>query len=267
MQDLLKGQKALVTGASSGIGAATARALAEAGADVLVNYHSDQDGAEATAAAIREQGRQALVFKANVADEDQVGAMFQAMFDTFGRIDILVSNAGMQKDVAFARMSLKDWSLVLDVNLTGAFLCAREATRAFLRQGIDPSVSRAAGKLIFMSSVHETIPWAGRVNYAASKGGMNMLMESIAQEVAHHRIRVNSIAPGAIKTDINRQAWEEEGAQRELLKLIPYGRVGEPEDVARVVAWLVSDQADYMTGATVPVDGGMLLYPGFREGG
>lgn len=263
----LQGQKALVTGATSGIGAAIARRLAAAGAVVGINYRSDPAPAERMAEEIRRDGGEALPVKADVSEEAQVQAMFRAFLDAHGRIDIVVPNAGIQKDAAFADMTLEQWRAVLDVNLTGQFLTAREAVRRFFAQGVDPGVSRAAGKVIFISSVHELIPWAGHVNYAASKGGTMLMMKSLAQEVAGSRIRVNGIAPGAIKTKINRQAWETPDAEAKLLELIPYGRVGEPEDVAEAAVWLASDASDYVTGTSLFVDGGMSLYPGFREGG
>lgn len=263
----LIGQTALVTGASSGIGEAIAKALAAAGARVAVNYAHNREGARRVVEEITNQGGQALVVQADVSQEDQVLSMFEAIFREYGTVDILVSNAGVQKDAKFAEMTLDQWHFVLGINLTGAFLCAREAVKEFLRRGVVPERSRAAGKIIFTSSVHEVIPWAGHANYAASKGGINLLMKTLAQEMAPHRIRANSIAPGAIKTQINRSAWETPQAAAELLKLIPYGRLGEPEDIGSVAAWLASDEADYITGTTIFVDGGMLLYPGFRTGG
>ncbi len=263
----LKNQKALVTGASSGIGEACALALGAAGADVVVNYISDQDEAERVSKSIRDHGVQAITAKADVSDEEQVDSMFAEAIKAFGTIDILINNAGLQRDAAFHEMSLADWNRVISVNLTGQFLCARAAVREFLRRGVVPSVSRAAGKIICMSSVHEVIPWAGHVNYAASKGGIMMMMKSMAQELAPKKIRVNSIAPGAIKTAINRAAWETPEAERDLLRLIPDGRVGLPEDIARVAVWLASDASDYVVGTTLFADGGMTLYPGFATGG
>jgi glucose 1-dehydrogenase len=264
---ILAGQKALVTGASSGIGKAVAIALGGAGADVAVNYLSGDDEAEAVVDAIKQKGSGAVAIQADVSKEDQVQAMFARMFDRFGTIDILVNNAGLQKDARFEEMTLQQWNTVIGVNLTGQFLCAREAVKEFKRRGVRPEISCAAGKIVCMSSVHDTIPWAGHVNYAASKGGVMLMMRSIAQEVAPHRIRVNSVSPGAIRTPINRPAWETPEAYASLMKLIPYKRIGEPEDIARVVVWLASDEADYVTGATMYVDGGMTLYPGFEEGG
>jgi len=264
---VLAGQKALVTGASSGIGKAVAIALAAAGADVLVNYRSHPREAQEVVSKIESYGRRAVAHGAEVSHEDEVQAMFKRMFDEFGTIDILVNNAGLQKDAPFDEMTLEDWRLVLDVNLTGQFLCAREAVREFKRRGVVKDISAAAGKIISMSSVHEVIPWGGHVNYAASKGGVMMMTKSIAQEVAPYRIRVNSIAPGAIKTAINEEAWETPQALENLLRLIPYNRIGTPEDVGRAAVWLASDESDYVHGITLFVDGGMTLYPGFEAGG
>ena len=264
---LLAGQKALVTGGSSGIGRAVALALGGAGADVVVNYRSGEEEAQEVDGAIKDKGSAAIALQADVSKEDQVQAMFARMFEAFGTIDILVANAGLQKDAPFEQMTLQDWNTVLDVNLTGQFLCAREAVKEFKRRGVRKEVSCAAGKIICMSSVHDVIPWAGHVNYAASKGGVMLMMKSIAQEVAPYRIRVNGISPGAIRTPINRQAWETPEAYAELLRLIPYKRIGEPEDIARAAVWLASDEADYLTGTSLYVDGGMTLYPGFEAGG
>ncbi|MDQ3199768.1 MAG: SDR family oxidoreductase [Verrucomicrobiota bacterium] len=263
----LQNQKALVTGGSSGIGEGCALALGAAGAAVVVNYHSHPDEAAGVVAAIHESGSEAIAIKADVSNEAQVQAMFAQAVEHFGTLDILVNNAGMQQDAPFHEMTLKQWERVISVNLTGQFLCAREAVREYLRRGVVPEVSRAAGKIICMSSVHEVIPWAGHVNYAASKGGIMQLMKSMAQELAPQKIRVNSVAPGAIKTPMNRAAWETPEAVAALLKLIPDGRIGEPEDIARAVVWLASDQSDYITGTTIFVDGGMTLYPGFASGG
>jgi len=267
VHQVLAGQKALVTGASSGIGKAVAIALAAAGADVLVNYNSKPREAENVVAEIEALGRRAVAQKANVSSEAEVQAMFRRMCDEFGTIDVLVNNAGLQKDAPFDEMTLDDWRLVLDVNLTGQFLCAREAVREFKRRGVVKDISAAAGKIISMSSVHEVIPWGGHVNYAASKGGVMMMTKSIAQEVAPYRIRVNSIAPGAIKTEINRGAWDTPQALEGLLRLIPYNRIGTPDDIGRAAVWLASDESDYVNGITLFVDGGMTLYPGFETGG
>ena len=266
-QKVLSGQKALVTGANSGIGLAIARAFGEAGADVVINYVAGEDQAQALVEEIRAMGSRAIALRADVSDEAQVHEMFKKMIDELSTIDILVNNAGMQQDAPFPEMTLAQWNKVLAVNLTGQFLCAREAVREFIRRGVRVEVSCSAGKIICISSVHEVIPWAGHVNYAASKGGIMLMMKSIAQEVAAYRIRVNSICPGAIRTPINRAAWDTEAAYSALLRLIPYKRIGEPEDIGRVAVWLASDYADYVHGASLFVDGGMTLYPGFRTGG
>ena len=263
----LVGQAALVTGANSGIGKAVAIALANEGAKVVVNYVTKPELADAVVDEIKANGGTAIALQADVSNEQQVQAMFQQMYQAFGTIDILVNNAGLQKDSAFQDMSLDDWQLVININLTGQFLCAREAVREFLRRGINPAISKAAGKIICMSSVHEVIPWGGHVNYATSKGGVMMLMKSMAQELAPKKIRVNSIGPGAIQTPINKSAWDTPEALEKLLTLIPYDRIGEPEDIGKLAAWIASDESDYITGTTIFCDGGMTLYPGFSTNG
>lgn len=263
----LKGQKALVTGASSGIGKGIAVALGHAGADVVVNYSRDQKGAEEAVAALQGCGVRAYAERADVASEEDVLAMFERARAEFGTLDILVANAGLQQDAPFDQMTLAQWNKVIGVNLTGQFLCTREAVREFRRRGVKPEVSCAAGKIICVSSVHDVIPWAGHVNYAASKGGISMMMKSIAQEVAPWRIRVNAISPGAIRTPINMEAWQTAEAYAALMKLVPYKRIGETDDIARAAVWLASDDSDYITGTTLYVDGGMTLYPGFETGG
>lgn len=264
---LLRGQRAIVTGASSGIGRAVAIALGSAGADVAINFGHDIDGAREAAEAAQHCGARTLTIQADVSREDEVQTMFRQVVDAWGTVDIVVANAGIQQDAPLADMTLAQWQRVIDVNLTGQFLCAREAVREFRRHGVRADVSCAAGKFISMSSVHDIIPWAGHVNYAASKGGIAMMMKSIAQEVAPWRIRVNAIAPGAIRTPINASAWNTPAAYADLLKLIPYQRIGEPEDVGRLAVWLASDESDYITGATLYIDGGMTLFPGFAHGG
>ena len=263
----LRGQRAIVTGASSGIGEGVARGLADAGAAVVVNYVAGLGGAQRLVDEIKANGGTAMAVQADVSKEDQVRELFARTIAEFGSVDILVNNAGLQKDAPLHAMTLADWNFVIGVNLTGQFLCAREAVREFLRRGVDPSLSSAAGKIICVSSVHDVIPWAGHANYAASKGGVAMLMKTMAQELAQHKIRVNSVSPGAIKTPINRSAWDTPQAEQQLLKLIPYGRVGETPDIARAAVWLASDHSDYVNGATIYVDGGMTLYPEFRSGG
>jgi len=263
----LKGQSAIVTGSSSGIGKAIALAMAKEGANVLINYHSHEEEAHTISEEAKSYGVKSIVVQADTSKEDEVQTMFSQALKAFGGLDILVNNAGMQKDSNLVDMSLKDWEKVISVNLTGYFLCAREAAREFLKRGIIKERSCALGKIIFISSVHEIIPWAGHCNYAASKGGVLLFTKSIAQELGPNKIRINSIAPGAIKTAINTEAWNDEKHRHELLKLIPYGRIGDPEDIGKVAVWLASDEADYIHGETLVVDGGMTLYPGFSHGG
>jgi glucose 1-dehydrogenase len=268
MEKKLQGQVAIVTGASSGIGAGCAKELAWAGATVVINYPvtAAEPMASAVAAAINSSGGQAITYRCDVSREDEVINMFADVIKQFGTVDILVNNAGLQKDAPFTSMTLEQWNFVLGVNLTGQFLCAREAIREFLRRGVNGK-SRSAGKIICMSSVHEVIPWAGHANYAASKGGVNLLMKTIAQEYAPKKIRINSIAPGAIATPINHDAWDTAEHLQNLLKLIPQKRVGSVEDIGKAAVWLASDDADYINGTTLFVDGGMTLYPGFEDNG
>jgi len=264
---LLPGQRALVTGASSGIGLGVARRIARAGASVVVNYHRHAEPAEKLVGEIRSAGGQAFAIAADVSKEADVKKLFGAALEALGGLDVVVTNSGLQKDAPISKMTLADWQTVLDVNLTGEFLCCREAIEIFRRQKTANPKRENHGSIVCMSSVHQIIPWAGHVNYAASKGGIQMMMQTLAQEVAADRIRVNAVAPGAIRTPINKDAWETPEALQKLLKLIPYGRIGEPDDVARAVVWLASDEADYVTGSTIFVDGGMKLYPGFQDNG
>ena len=263
----LEGQSVLVTGANSGIGESIAKAFAAEGAQVVVNYVANEPEAERVVRKIREKEGVAIALSADISKEDHVKAMFEKMYEEFGTVDILVNNAGIQRDAPFVEMKLEDWQRVMDVNLTGSFLCAREAAREFIRRGVLKNRSISAGKIIFISSVHEIIPWSRHCNYASSKGGITLLMKSIAQELAPLKIRVNSIAPGAIKTPINKSAWSTRETEANLLKLIPWNRVGDPQDIATVAVWLASDESDYVQGTTIFVDGGMTLYPGFATGG
>lgn len=265
--DLLKGQTALITGANSGIGEAVAMAMGASGANVVVNYVSRPEEAQRVVGQIEASGGEAIAIKADVSNEAEVQQMFTEAIAHFGTIDILVNNAGIQKDASFVDMTLDQWQAVINVNLTGQFLCAREAVKEFLRRGVVEERSLAAGKIICMSSVHQEIPWAGHVNYAASKGGIQMMMKSMAQELAPKKIRINSIGPGAIQTPINESVWNNEASMQNLMKLIPYGRIGKPEDVGKLAVWLASDESDYITGTTIFSDGGMLLFPGFATNG
>jgi glucose 1-dehydrogenase len=260
-------QTILVTGASSGIGQGIAIAFGQQGANVVVNYHSDEEGAGHTLDMIKKGGGTGYIHKADVGNEEEVTGMFTKAVAEFGTLDVLINNAGIQKDSAFADMSLAEWNKVISTNMTGHFLCAREAIRHFQNKPKTGNDEKAIGNIIFISSVHDTIPWAGHVNYASSKGGILMLLKSLALEVAPKKIRVNGISPGAIATDINEDVWKDEEKRNELLKLIPYKRIGQPEDIAKVAVWLASPESDYITGTTIYVDGGMTLYPGFVNNG
>ncbi len=269
MEKKLQNQVAIITGASSGIGEACAKGLAAAGASVVVNYPvpAAKQMADDVVNAITSAGNVAMSYQCDVSKEDEVIKMFTDTIAKFGTVDILINNAGLQRDAHFVDMTLEQWNYVLSVNLTGQFLCAREAIREFLKRGVDENRSKAAGKIICMSSVHEVIPWAGHANYAASKGGIMLMMKTIAQEYAPKKIRINSIAPGAIQTPINKDAWDTAAHLQNLLKLIPQRRIGQPEDIANAAVWLASDDSDYVNGATLFVDGGMTLYPGFEDNG
>ena len=266
MNRMLEGKTAIVTGASSGIGKGIAITYGKQGAHVIVNYLREEKEALEVVESIKREGGKAIAIRADVSKEEEVQRMFEQTHQYFGSIDVLVCNAGIQKDSKFSDMSFQDWQRVIDVNLTGYFLCAREAVKIFLLNNKDV-IKKAIGNIIFISSVHDIIPWAGHINYAASKGGVLMLMKSLALELAPQKVRVNAISPGAIKTDINKEVWEDEEKAKDLLKLIPYQRIGEPEDVAEVAVWLASEKSDYVTGTTIYVDGGMTLYPGFVNNG
>jgi glucose 1-dehydrogenase len=268
MKKRLEKQIAIVTGASSGIGAGVAREMAKEGATVVINFPvpSTKDMAQNVADEIAANGGKAVAYQCDVSKEDEVKQMFHDVVSNYGTVDILVNNAGLQKDAPFVEMTLDQWNFVLGVNLTGQFLCAREAIKEFLRRGINGK-SKSAGKIICMSSVHEVIPWAGHANYAASKGGVMLMMKTIAQEFAPKKIRINSIAPGAIATPINHDAWDTAAHLQNLLKLIPQKRIGQVEDIGKAAVWLASDDADYVNGTTIFVDGGMTLYPGFEGNG
>jgi glucose 1-dehydrogenase len=269
MEVSLQNQVAVITGASSGIGTGIAKSLASAGATVVINYPAEKSlpDAQAVLKEITDAGGKGITYQCDVSKEDQVVAMFKDVVAELGTVDILINNAGIQKDAKFTEMTLDQWNAVIGVNLTGQFLCAREAIKEFLRRGIDPSRSVACGKIIHISSVHEIIPWAGHANYASSKGAIRMLMQTLAQEYGADKIRVNSICPGAIQTPINKDAWSTPQALNSLLTLIPYNRIGQPQDIGNLAVFLASDMADYITGTSIFIDGAMTTFESFSTGG
>ncbi|UII20365.1 glucose 1-dehydrogenase [Fulvivirga ligni] len=263
----LENQTAIITGSSSGIGQGIAIEMAKEGANICINYLSSEEGAEETQEEIEKVGGKSIIVQADTSKPKEVSNMFEQTIKAFGTVDIVVSNAGVQKDASFLDMSIDDWKSLIDINLNGQFICAKEAAKEFLRRGIVEERSKAAGKIICMSSVHDIIPWGGHINYATSKAGILMFVKTLAQELGKHKIRVNALSPGAIKTKINEEVWKDEESREKLLELIPYQRIGEPEDIGKAAVWLASDDSDYVQGQTIYVDGGMTLYPGFSDNG
>lgn len=262
----LENKIALVTGAASGIGKAIAQRFAYEGSHVIVNYLNNEDAADEIVQKIKAEGGSAAKIMADISREDEVQNMFSYIKKQFGRLDILVNNAGRQKDRKFIDMTLADWNAVIGVDLTGHFLCAREASRLFMEQQ-EKDDNHSPGVMIFITSVHQNIPWAERANYCAAKAGASMLMKTIAQELAPHKIRANAVAPGAVKTAINIENFKDPEAREQIMRKIPYGRAGKVEDIASAAVWLASDEADYITGETIFVDGGMELFADFAHGG
>lgn len=256
----LEGRRALVTGANSGIGRGIAMRLAQEGAAVAVNYISHPEAAAEVVEQIKGLGVKGIAVRADVSNEGEVEEMFKQAASSLGGLDILINNAGMETHHEFLEMPLKDWQKVIDVDLTGPFLCAQRAARLMVKND-------KGGAIVNITSVHQVIPWGGYAHYCAAKAGLDMLTKTIALELATQKVRVNSVAPGAIQTPINKEVWSDPAMMQDLLSKIPNGRVGQVEEVASVVAFLCSDEASYMTGATVYVDGGMTLYPAFLKGG
>ena len=251
---MLDGRRALVTGATSGIGQAVARELAAHGAAVAVGYRSDPGTAREMVDQMTGAGCPATAVRIDVSSEDSVRTGFSQATAALGAIDVVVCNAGVESPSPLVEMSLEQWSSVIDVNLTGVFLCSREAARGMIAAG-------GGGVIVGITSVHDRMPWAGFSHYSASKGGQKLFLESIAKELAPHRIRVVAVAPGAIATPINEEMLDDAEARAAVERQIPMGRVGQSPEVARATAWLASDAASYVTGATLVVDGGMTLYP------
>ncbi len=262
----LENKIALVTGAASGIGKAIALRFGYEGSHVIINYLNDEAAADEVVQKIKAEGGSAAKIMADISREDEVQNMFSYIKKQFGRLDILVNNAGRQKDRKFTDMTLADWNAVVGVDLTGHFLCSREASRLFLDQQTEDD-NHSPGVMVFITSVHQNIPWAKRANYCAAKAGASMLMKTVAQELAPHKIRANAVAPGAVKTAINIENFKDPEAKEQIMRKIPFGRAGKVEDIASAVVWLASDEADYVTGETLFVDGGMELFADFAHGG
>lgn len=245
----LTGKIAIVTGGSRGIGRAAALTLAEAGADVAVIYAGNTAAAEETVRLIEEKGRKGLAIQCDVADEAAVTAMVKDVKKELGRIDILVNNAGITRDGLLMIMKEADWQAVLDTNLTGAFHCTKAVTRLMMKQ--------RSGSIINITSVVGETGNAGQANYAAAKAGLIGFTKSVAKELASRNIRCNAIAPGCIETDMTAVLGED--TVDAMIKTIPMGRVAQPEEVAKAVLFLASDDASYITGQTLNVDGGMVM--------
>ena len=256
----IDGKRAVVTGGNSGIGDAIAVCLAEAGARVAINYITHPETAHSLVQRIKERGGSAMAVKADVSDPEAIAKMFESIEAAWGGVDILVNNAGIDGDRAFGwETDIATWRKVIEVNLLGAFYCAREALQRMVPQ--------KSGVILNISSVHEEIAWSGYSAYSASKAAVSMLTKTLAQEAAPHGVRVLAVAPGAIKTPINRSVWSDPGNLQDLLEKIPLKRIGKPEEVALMVVVLASDIASYVTGRTIFVDGGMTDYPDFAHGG
>ena len=256
----LVGKIAAVTGSSSGIGRAIAIELAQAGADVAVSYHSGREAAEGVVEEIRKIGRRAFCDRLSVGEPESVDAYFDAATAELGPIDILINNAGIDGRTAkIADIEIPDWDNVISVNLRGPFLCIRK-----LLPGM---ISRHKGAILNITSVHEVIPWGSHAAYCSAKAGVAMMTRSLALELQDSGVRVVSLAPGAIRTPINKDVWDNPKNMADLKTKIPIGRIGEAEEVARMARVLVSDEASYLTGVTVTVDGGMTAYPSFAHGG
>lgn len=257
----LQGRKALITGGDSGLGAATAKSLAQAGADVAITYRFQPEAAESVASVVKSFGVNATIFQLdNISNDKEVEALFRRVDQELGGLDILVNNAGTDGARALcADSDITAWRQVVEIDLLGPYYCAREAMERMRKQG--------RGVIINTSSVHEFIPWAGYSAYTSAKAGLSMFSKTLAQEGAAEGIRVIAIAPGAIKTPINANVWQDPKGLADLDEKIPMGRVGEPDEIGHAIAFLCSDLASYITGITIPIDGGMLLYPDFRKGG
>ncbi|MFS0868818.1 glucose-1-dehydrogenase [Paenibacillus xylanilyticus] len=255
----LQGQTVVITGASTGLGEAMARRFGEEKANVVINYYSNNQNVQPIIDEIKLQGGQAIGVQGDVSKEEDVKKLVQAAHEHFGSLDIMINNAGIENEVPSEKLSLADWKRVIDVNLTGTFLGCREAVDYMLEHNIK-------GRIINISSVHEVIPWPHFLHYAASKGGVKMMTETLALEFAPSGIRVNSIAPGAINTPINAVKFANPVLRASVEDLVPLGYIGKPEEIAAVAVWLSSTESSYVTGITLIADGGMTKYPSFQGG-
>ncbi|MBS2969540.1 glucose-1-dehydrogenase [Metabacillus sp. KIGAM252] len=255
----LEGKVVVVTGASSGLGRAIAKRFGQEKAKVVINYYKNEGKSDELIGEIKEAGGEAVKVQGDVSKEEDVKKIIQFAIDTYGTLDVMVNNAGIQNEVPTEELSLDDWNKVISTNLTGIFVGSREAIAYMLKNDIK-------GSIINMSSVHQIIPWPHFAHYAASKGGIKMLSETLALEFAPHGIRVNCLAPGAINTPINKEKFSDPAAKEEVLKMIPLNKIGEPEEVAAAAVWLASEEASYVTGTTLYIDGGMTNYPSFQAG-
>lgn len=256
----LKGKVAVITGSSSGLGRSIAQFLSQAGASVVINYRKEKDKADEVTQEIIQGGGKAICVQADVSKKEDVKHLFEMADQELGPVDILVNNAGIDgKRQMCGDDDPDEWERVISINLLGPYYCAREAVKRM--------IPKKSGVIINITSDHEFVPWSGYSAYSSSKAGLSMFTKTLAQEVAENNIRVISVAPGAIKTPINRDVWGNPDSLADLLKKVAMPRLGEVSDIGSVVAFLCSDLASYVTGITVPVDGGMLLYPDFKHGG
>lgn len=245
----LSGKTAIITGASRGIGAEIARKMAQAGAKIVVNYSGSQAKAEAVVEDIKNNGGEAIAVKANVADSEAVKAMVEQTMQTFGSVDILVNNAGITRDNLMMRMKDDEWDDVINTNLKGVFICTKAVTRQMMKQ--------RSGRIVNIASIVGVMGNAGQANYVAAKAGVIGLTKTTARELASRNITANAVAPGFITTDMTDQLGED--IQKTMLAQIPLGRFGKPEEVAKAALFLASDDASYMTGQTLHLDGGMVM--------
>lgn len=255
----LEGKVIVITGASTGLGKAMALRFGEEKAKVIVNFRSDENEANAVVEGVKKAGGDAIAVKGDVTVEEDVINLVQTAVNKFGTLDVMINNAGIENPVASHEMPLSDWNRVINTNLTGAFLGSREAIKYFVENDIK-------GSVINMSSVHEMIPWPLFVHYAASKGGIKLMTQTLALEYAPKGIRINNIGPGAINTPINAEKFADPVKRADVESMVPMGYIGKPEEIAAVAAWLASSQASYVTGITLFADGGMTLYPEFQAG-